>query len=57
MADDDDDDALMLCSDIMHINLHWSLIGSSLLVRYSVLVKTREAFLPATCSVCARAET
>jgi len=30
MADDDDDDALMLYSELMHINLYWSLISSSL---------------------------
>jgi len=48
MADSDDDDALMLSAtscELMHIDLYWSLIGSSLLVSTSVLmVKTREAF-------------
>ena len=32
MADDDDNDAMMLSAtycDLMHINLYWSLIGSS----------------------------
>jgi len=35
MAEDKDDDALMLpatYSELMHINLYWSLIGSSSLV-------------------------
>jgi len=35
MADDDDDEVLMLSAtycELMHINLYWSLIGSSLLV-------------------------
>jgi len=37
MADDDDNDALVLSeyqkrNDLMHINLYWSLISSSLLV-------------------------
>ena len=35
MAEDEDDDALMLSAtycELMHINLYWSLIGYSLLV-------------------------